>query len=314
MQQGLWVQKGSQFLSPVGRMNAEEVANQLQTISENQALQDFLKLKNNVSLKDSIRVGSKAMNYFFKKFMIQTKSSRFQKSFLEMLEADDFQKPYYQKVIQYNLKKNHSETMAKYQAFQIYCGSICAFKPIIARNLYARLDSKAVLDPCAGWGGRCLGAMSLGISYYGWDTNKSLESAYNGMMALYPSLGEVKMHYEDSAQADFSTYRYDTVFTSPPYYVKSQCREIYPGMPEYISESDFQERFLKPVLKNAWTHLKQGGHMALNVPIGMFAFLKSLFGKPTSEIPLFLKKRKGDKNGAKYNEAIYVWKKTGYKQ
>jgi tRNA1(Val) A37 N6-methylase TrmN6 len=291
-------------------MNASEVAKHLQSISENQAVQDFQKLKNDVTVKDSLRVGSKAMNYFFKEHMLHTKSSRFGKSFLEMLESDDFQKPYYQKVIQYNLDKKHNEIMSKYQAFQIYCGSICAFKPIVARNLYAKLDSKAVLDPCAGWGGRCLGAMSLGIPYYGWDTNKSLESAYDGMVALYPSRGEVKMHYEDSSQADFSTYKYDTVFTSPPYYVKSQCREVYPGMPQYASENEFSETFLKPVLKNAWTHLKLGGHLALNVPTDMLPLLESWFGKPTSEYPLFLKKRKGDTNGAKYKESIYVWKKA----
>lgn len=287
-------------------MDALDIVKKIQNISENDALQDYLKLCKTTETRDSVRIGNKCMNYFFKVEMLKTKSSRLNKSFLEMLESNDFQKPYYQKVIKYNIAKNHNEIMATYQAFQIYCGTICGFKPIIARNLFKALGVKKVVDPCAGFGGRCLGAMSLGIDYVGIDTNTNLKQYYDAMLELCHSESKVELYYEDSAKFDYSKLDYDCVFTSPPYYK----REIYNGMPEYISENDFTEKFLKPLLKNSFQNLKTGGHYALNIPISMFETVKSILGEPNSEIPLFMKKRTGAKNGEQYKEYIYVWNKN----
>jgi hypothetical protein len=53
---------------------------------------------------------------------------------------------------------------AQYQVFQLYWGSINQFRPTVAKWVYTTLKAKTgILDFSAGWGGRCLAAMSMGI-------------------------------------------------------------------------------------------------------------------------------------------------------
>jgi hypothetical protein len=42
-----------------------------------------------------------------------------------------------------------------------------------------------VFDPCAGWGGRLLGAMARDIDYTGIDTNTNLRDAYTELMKTF---------------------------------------------------------------------------------------------------------------------------------
>jgi hypothetical protein len=69
-----------------------------------------------------------------------------------------------------------------FECYRINTGSIVMFKSITAKYLYKKYRATAVLDPTAGWGGRMLGAWSLGIDYVGIDTNDEMKPAYDGMM------------------------------------------------------------------------------------------------------------------------------------
>lgn len=283
-----------------------EIVKQLQKISENDALRDFLKLKNSTDTRHSALVGNKAMNYFFKEAIINTKG-RTGKSFVEFLaDEEELAKPYNQKIIENNLKDKKNITMAKYHAFMVYYGSICGFRPNIARLLYQKYNATCVLDPCAGFGGRCLGAMSLGIDYVGYDTNTTLAPAYNAMLTTFPHDGKIEIHYEDSARADFSRYNYDFVLTSPPYIKNKKFLETYVGMPQTCE--NFAETFLKPMILNAWANLKPGGYMALNVRTNMYDWIVEYMGECTEKIPLFLRKRMQGVDA--YSEYIYVWAKV----
>lgn len=286
-----------------------DIVRYIQNISEEHAVNDFLKLKNSVDIRYSALVGQKVMKYFFTEFMLGTKVKT-GISFLESLERPElFQKPYMQNVIIHNLKKGKNEILAKYYAFQIYHGGVCAFRPNIARLLYSKYNAQSVLDPCAGFGGRCLGAMSLGINYVGYDTNTSLAPAYNAMLTVFPHNGKIELHFEDSARADFSRHNYDFILTSPPYVKKNRFIETYSEMPQ--TPADFRESFLKPMILNAWANLKPGGHMALNVCKEMYPWIVEYMGECTEEIPLYIRQRtKGSKTGKNYGESIYVWAKS----
>ena len=71
-----------------------------------------------------------------------------------------------------------------FECFRINLGSVVMFKATTAKYLYKKFKAKSVLDPTAGWGGRMLGAWSLGINYTGIDTNVEMIPAYNDMMAF----------------------------------------------------------------------------------------------------------------------------------
>jgi len=107
-----------------------------------------------------------------------------------------------------------------FSLFRMYYGSMCGFKPSNAIDLYKKYNPTHIVDPCAGWGGRLLGAMALDIDYTGFDVNTHLKSNYD---QLINELGEhstskVVMKFEDSLNAVISGIDYDMVFTSPPYF------------------------------------------------------------------------------------------------
>lgn len=151
-----------------------------------------------------------------------------------------------------------------------------------------------------------MGAMALDIDYIGFDTNESLLQQYQEMIDTYPCTSGVEICCEDSSLVDYSKYRYDMVFTSPPYFKYNRPIERYEGMPEYSNEKDFNARFLHPLLQKSWQHLQSGGVYALNIPPKMLASAEAVLGPPAESVPL-QKRRRSAKD--KYVEYIYVWRK-----
>jgi hypothetical protein len=290
------------------------LASQLRSISKQDALKDYYKLCETPcdDINQRALVGNKAMDFFFFNHRIRTKTAR-GISFPEWLKTDEAKKPYYDRFIKKAVENGSSLIKAKYSAFSLYSGSgtISAFKPLIARKLYCEFEPTTVLDFSAGWGGRCLGAMSLDINYIGFDTNKSLKKAYRDMIKLYPHKGKVEIHFQDSSKVDYSKYKYDMVFTSPPYFKKTVPTERYENMPDYKDRDDFNERFFFPVVRNTWKNLSKDGIYALNIPIDMYEEITEVLGNATQKIPLTIGSRgnKEKRLGAEYKEYIYIWEK-----
>jgi hypothetical protein len=215
----------------------------------------------------------------------------------------------------------------KYDVFQLIYGSVNQFRPGVAKWIYCLLGAKkGILDISAGWGGRCLAAISLGIPYIGVDANTNLKKSYEQMIKMYAGgggeggEGGVKMIFSPAEKVDFSKFEYDLIFTSPPYFTL----EKYENMPSYGSKQEFLDVFFIPVILSAWRYLKVGGKMALNMPEEMFHAIRDYLPKLTKKIYMKLKSRDaGDKNqrggdesqdviegGAERGEYIFVWTKT----
>lgn len=196
-----------------------------------------------------------------------------------------------------------------FQAFSLWNGCINSFRPAVAKWLYRKYNAKAgVLDFSAGWGGRCLAAMAVGVPYHGIDTNVDLRETYREMIDKYNvHKVEVNMTWQPAETVDFSGWDYDMIMTSPPY----GDLERYRHMPEY--GGDFTTRFLLPVVVQAYTHLRPGGHMALNMPEPMYLAVKDVL-PPVYEILDYAKHMrnqalKDERKKPDAKEAIYVWKK-----
>lgn len=195
------------------------------------------------------------------------------------------------------------EAAARRSLNDLYFGSVPNFRPAAAIELFQHVGATSVLDPCAGWGGRCFAAMHLGINYTGFDTNDNLRGAYAAMITEYEKENTLNyVYFEDSSKADFSRVDYDCVFTSPPYW----DRELYENMPQYQTKEEFNEKFLEPMIKNAYKHLKPGGTMCLNVPEKMYNVIKKLFRECDEKIQYSNNHRNGS---VKYREYIYIWRK-----
>jgi len=265
------------------------------------------------------RSGLKALDLFFLDHRLKTKAKG-RISFYDILQNEDKLKHLNTKVTQYkkkelNLYKADELLRAQYSTFQLYYGSVNQFRPVIAKWIYKMLDPKiGILDFSAGWGGRCLAAMSLNIPYIGIDSNTNLQIPYKNMVELYEPTANVEMIFKPSETVDFSLYNYDLVFTSPPYFML----EKYEEMPVYSCKDEFLKKFFIPVITNAWTHLKKGGHMALNMPVKMYDSVKELLPPiKTRLVMLLANKNPNDASNGnvigstkkQQEEYIYVWYK-----
>lgn len=208
-----------------------------------------------------------------------------------------------------------------FECFRINLGSVVMFKSTTAKYLYKKYKATKVLDPTAGWGGRMLGAWSLGIDYTGIDTNVEMTPAYNDMMAFLKAetgfdnaLFEVdngsklNMIWQSCLDVDFSEIEYDFVLTSPPYV----NLEIYEHMELWDSDEAFYKGFFIPLWEKCCKHIKKGGHVAFNISPKMYEDALKHGLTPCDEEE-DLKQQMGQKAnslkaGKKKQDKIYVWR------
>ena len=228
------------------------------------------------------------------------------------------------KLIENTKKRNRGGRTAAgnvFECFRINLGSVVMFKATTAKYLYKKYKAKSVLDPTAGWGGRMLGAWSLGIDYTGIDTNVEMIPAYNDMMdflkaetgfdnALFEvdNGSKLNMIWQSCLDVDFSEIEYDFVLTSPPYI----NLEIYEHMELWDSDTAFYKEFFIPLWEKCCKHIKKGGHVAFNISPKMYEdALKN--GLTPCDEEEDLKQQMGQKanslkTGKKKQDKIYVWK------
>jgi DNA modification methylase len=164
-----------------------------------------------------------------------------------------------------------------------------------------------------GWGGRMVGAVVCGISYIGFDTNTDLIKPYKQMVKDLKISDQVKLIFKDSSKADLSKFKYDMVFTSPPYYKENKVLEQYEGMPTYSGKEEWYDNFFYPVFSNAYKHMSNGGHFCINTNLEGYDMLKRFLGPCNKKIDINNSvARRQRVNGEFKNDSkeyIYIWTK-----
>lgn len=300
-----------------------DLAKKLRPITKEQAIHSYDELKE-VTCKNigkHSRIGLKCLDYFFLGHRVKAKTKHgisFAGSLKdkEMMDYIDGKVEKIKKVLLSDL--NEEELLRqRYSVFQLYYGTINQFRPTEVLRVYCALEPKVgVLDFSAGWGGRCLGTMAYGIPYIGIDANQKMEKTYSEMISLVKPVEDVTMIFKPSETVDFSKFKYDLVFTSPPYFTL----EEYQNMPDYGSKEGFIEKFFRPVVMNAWKYLAQSGHMALNMPKDMYDTVKGDLPRVWKRMLLPISNRHptdaitgkaiGETDAKGRSETIYIWKKA----
>ena len=199
-------------------------------------------------------------------------------------------------------------------------GSIVAFKASTAKYIYKLFEAKNVLDPTAGWGGRMLGAMSLGINYTGIDTNINMKEAYWNMMsigdpwsqskgdsldvhsAIYIGDNKMKMIWGSCFDEDFSDSDYDLVLTSPPY----DNMEIYEHSELYDNKKNrYYEDFLIPLMNKLLDETKCP--VCINISPKIYKTLTKKYHFPECDGKIDLRQQLGKQYKTKSQDYIYVW-------
>ena len=211
-----------------------------------------------------------------------------------------------------NARGLKNEYIVLKEVYNICISAINIFRPLMAVEVYAKYKPSVVLDPCAGWGGRAVGAaVCENVRYFGIDVNQSLQNPYQRMCAFLnskckstnPGLSpRISMTIADAVAYDYSQIepKYDMVFTSPPYYFI----EKYSHNPFYNNSKDeMDEQFYAPLFSNTYLHLLPGGCMALNVNREIYERVcVRLFGPAHQTMNCKKSKRQND-----YREMIYIW-------
>ena len=223
-------------------------------------------------------------------------------SFHEVMEDETKRTYWWNKINQYaNGSRPNQPALRLFEMWRRMNGAIVFFRPTVAMNVYTYLKPTHVLDVCAGWGGRMLGAMAMNIDYTGIDTNLSLKPAYDEMMGLFKSTSKSEMIWRSALDVEFSEIDYDCVLTSPPYY----NLEIYPHMTPYESKEFFYTSFLIPLIEKCRKHIRRNGAVCFNISPVMYKDLLKYGYEPCVEMMPMLQQKVQGKDKA---DMIYIWK------
>ena len=327
-----------------------EVSKQIKNYPFEVCATDLKKLEQGVingvtTIKPLSLVGNKFVEYFTLPELLNTRSKQgisfydfwYNKAFY--MDRDDSTR----RMIEYIKKEKPllNEIQRAKKVFNMYYGSINVFRPATACRLYERFNPMCVLDFTMGWGGRMVGAHCSQVPVYiGIDNNERLKEPLSKMASTLSSTlpspdkpvtpkwskshahsetdnmclaGGYHLLFQDCLTVDYSLYKYDMVFTSPPYYNK----ELYGATGVAKSEEEWDTGFYIPMFRKTWDHMAQNGHYCLNIPTPLYEKIcVPMFGLATECIELnkfsrtVPKRETVRKNvGNKYKEYIYVWVK-----
>lgn len=302
--------------SKISQKEANRIVQRLHPYSSEKALLEFQTLRKKMTCPKAKRaaprttLGNNIVDTFTLIERLHAKGEQ-NISFYEFWKqrAEFKKKPYVKKMLEFYETRNIDEIRKLRYIYNLYFSAITIFRPVMAMELYCRVNARRVLDFTMGWGGRLVGACALNLdAYYGIDLNTHLREPYNKMVETLKKAPEMKtnihLYFQDALTVDYSKMDYDTVFTSPPYY----DMEIYRGKKQYNhTEEDWNTRFYIPIIRTTFSHLKQNGQYCLNVPEKIYTTVCiGILGKCTRKILL----KKGErKQGESYKEYIYIWKK-----
>jgi hypothetical protein len=190
-----------------------------------------------------------------------------------------------------------------YECHRINNGAIVPFKASTAKYLYKRFNARSVLDPTMGWGGRMLGATSLGIHYTGFDTNIDLRPGYEKMVEDL-DLKKTFVFWQSSLNEEIiKTLQYDMVLTSPPYV----NLELYPHMTPWETEDQFYKEFLIPLMLLCNKYLMDCGCNCWNMSPKMYKNLTEKYGFPHAHQQIDLRQQLGKQYKTKSQDYTYMW-------
>lgn len=169
-----------------------------------------------------------------------------------------------------NMKQVNSTTLRSCIGLRKYIAS--QFRPSAAKCIYEMFGSEKILDTSSGWGDRFCGfASTSAVSYTGIDPNENVHDGYLKQKRFYENiLGKelnatfIKGCSEDEAM--YPTGKFDTMFTSPPYFnVERYTQDENQSFKKHKKLDDWLNNFLFKTIKNTWGCLEDQGSLIVNI-------------------------------------------------
>jgi hypothetical protein len=253
------------------------------------------------------KLGCDLIDYYFFMNRLETIGNK-GINFFDFLKNIEYYKTkqYIQTLLSYCVNNNRyldSDIKKYYYIYGLCFGRINAFKVTNAVYFYQQYKPHTIMDPFCGFGGRLVAALLLNYDYIGVDLNVNLKPNYERLINDLgkKSTSNITLLFQDALDIDYSTYKYDMVFTSPPY----ENIEVYEnGVKKTTNE---WREFYATVFKKLWDSLmNKDGVYAININEDIYhKCLVPLFGECETKIEL----KKSTRN-TKYKEYIYLWRKN----
>lgn len=166
--------------------------------------------------------------------------------------------------------ENLREVLYKIRGNSLECTQ---FKPTIAKELYNSFNSVNVLDFSSGWGDRLIGAIASKTveSYLGFDPNQSLKKGHNEIIEeLCPLNGKdptkFKIEYIGFENADLTGKKFDTVFTSPPFFdFETYSNDDEQSIKLHPTFNSWLKGFLFKSIDKCWEVLEKDGIFSIYI-------------------------------------------------
>lgn len=215
------------------------------------------------SISSTQRIGMKLCEQFFPNFYdIENKKGD---SFKKLWKAENLEK-----VLRWNRKSHSTPYLSELKRgvyFNFNLTKSTMYRPQMAKMVVTNLLAKRVLDPCAGWGGRMLGAVAAGAEYVAFEPNTE---TYNGLIKLIMFLGiggKVRIINDSALEMhNYDIGEFDLILTSPPYFdLEVYSYENTQSINGCDTYKTWVDRFLYPLINSAFLHLKADGWSCWNV-------------------------------------------------
>ena len=179
--------------------------------------------------------------------------------------------PYWlRRAIKFQLRLGSS--LMPWSLFRALCVILRAptnFRPTVAKALVEAYCPKGgtVLDPCAGYGGRAVGALAVGRKYVGVDPHPNALRAFSELFEFMQAPIEwAKLHQAPIEDVSLGALQADFAFTSPPYFsVERYANNTEQSWVRYPNWELWCANFLAPMFTKVWQHLAPGAAFCLNV-------------------------------------------------
>eukprot|EP01052_Picozoa_sp_SAG31_P011501 SAG31_NODE_652_length_13181_cov_14.268155_10_plen_316_part_00 len=255
-------------------------------------------------------IGNKVIYKFFIKELMKCKRDvKGYKNIYEVMDDSAMKRAVWAETCRINRRRIDGTPKAvdMYEYHRGAKGCIAIFRSAMAKHIYTRYNATSILDPCAGWGGRLLGAFTLDLKYVGFDTNTSLAPCYIEMQEYlegtkFATRNIQQVIFEDCMSADFSQIDYDFVFTSPPY----ENLELYEGMTPWPTEKSFYD-WLAALIQKCRDNISENGKVCFNISVMMYEKLTQKYGYEVCNESFSLCNKQSNRGKSKKEEYCYTW-------
>lgn len=215
------------------------------------------------SINSTSRLGMKLCEHYNPNFYdIESASGT---SFKSLWNATNLEK-----ILRWNRKSHSTPYMSELKRGIYFCCSLTKntmYRPQMMKLVCMKYNPEVVLDPCAGWGGRMLGAVSYGAHYIAFEPNTV---TYNNLQKMAQFLGiqnYVTLICDDARNMKkYNLPKVGLVLTSPPYFdLEVYTHEASQSITQTPTYQDWADRFLREIIKLGIEHLSPTGVSCWNV-------------------------------------------------